>query len=188
MRAWFFNRALASKGETKTEMERAEVFEGPGVRIDPIIEANGTDGEFVAQACADGVSHVIEADLFSVWQKISRVGKQRALQFTQNLERVFDIEHGEKFAAHRVTVIIVRTKLALGETSHRRCSAIKETLVDGDRSCLAGAAAIERMNDSRPGAKRERALAEPALQRRAVRLVCRHARRQRLGPKRQIVT
>src|SRR5579885_1877767 len=113
MRAWFFNRALASKGETKTEMERAEVFEGPRVRIDPIIEANGTDGEFVAQACADGVSHVIEAYLFMFRQKICLVCILRAFLFTQNRERVCYIKHGEKFAAHRVTVIIVRTKLAL---------------------------------------------------------------------------
>ena len=51
-------------------------------------------------------------------------------------------------------VIIVRAELALGETANRCGSAVKETFVDRNRSCLVGAAGGERINNA--GTRTER--------------------------------
>src|SRR5262245_30311152 len=97
-----------SKSKAKAEMKRAEIFERVRIGIDAVVETDRTDRQFVTQPRADGVAHVVHANIFRAWEKIARIGENRHLQFTENWERVFDIEHGIEFSTDGMAMIIVR--------------------------------------------------------------------------------
>ena len=111
-------------------MKRAEILELARVGIDTVIETNRTDWQLVAQARADRVAHVVQANVFRTWQKISRIGEHRALQFAENRERVLDIKNGKKFSADRMSVIIVRAKVAFAKAAHGCGAAIKKAFIN----------------------------------------------------------
>src|SRR5690349_3297638 len=93
---------LQLKCKTKTEVERAEIFELARVRIDAVIEANRPDGQLVTQTTANRVAHVAQPYVLGSGQQIASVSKYGTLQFAVNRECVFNIEHGEEFSADRV--------------------------------------------------------------------------------------
>jgi hypothetical protein len=53
-----------------------------------------------------------------------------------------------------MTVIIMRSEIALAEAAHGRGAAIEKPLVDRNRGCLVGAAGGERINNA--GTRTER--------------------------------
>src|SRR5215211_948477 len=151
------------KRKTETEVERAEIFELVRVRIYTVVEANRADRQLVTQTSTNCITHVVQPNVFGSGQKIAGISKDRALQFAENWERVFNIEDGKKFAADRVTVIIVRTEIALGEAAHGRGTAIEKTFVDGNFSRFVGPAVGKRMDNASTRTERDRRLAEPTL-------------------------
>ena len=159
--------ATASEGKPETEMERAVVFVRVRVGIEAVIQSNRTDGQFVTQTDTERVTQIVEAGFFGRRQKISGIGKERALKLADNWKRVFDIEDGEKFAADGIAFGIVRTELALAKTAHGGGAAIKEAFVDWDFVWFGVTRGAERMNDAHARAESERGLLDPALQRRA---------------------
>ena len=169
-------------------MERAEIFIGVRIGIDAVIEANRADRQFVAQARAYGIAHIVKANILRAWQKVPGISEYGALQFSENRESVFDIKDGKEFSTHRMTVIIVGTKITFGETAHCCRAAIEKTFVNGNGSRLLGAAGCERMNNAGTRTKCDRGLAKPALQRCAGRLIFNYTRRERFGSKWKIVT
>src|SRR5205085_11367285 len=153
------NTCSESKRETKTEMERADVFIRAPVRIVTVIESHRTDRKFITQADADRVTHVVKSRRYAlegigrVRQQISSIEENRAQQFAVNREGVLDIEDGKKFAANRMSVI-ARTEFALGKAAHGVIAAIEEAFVDRNfrgRSAVA----VEAVNDPGPRAERE---------------------------------
>src|SRR5438552_830544 len=64
-----------SESKAKTEMERAEIFAILRIRINSIIETNRSDGQLIAQADAERVTHVVEAGFLRSRQKITGIGK-----------------------------------------------------------------------------------------------------------------
>src|SRR5438034_10962450 len=121
-------------------MERAKVFELVRVRIHTVIEANRTDRQLVTQTSTNCIAHVVQPDVLRRRQQIASVSKYGALQFAENWEHVFNIEDGKKFSADRMTMIIMRAEIALGEAAHGRGTAVKKTFVDGNFSRFVGAA------------------------------------------------
>src|SRR5207247_10151602 len=109
---------MRSKRKTKTEVESAEIFELVRIRIYTVVEANRTDRQLVTQTSTNRVAHVVQPDVLRRRQQIASVSKYGALQFAENWERVLNIEDGKKFSADRMTLIIMRAKLQLGETAH----------------------------------------------------------------------
>src|SRR5215470_15837458 len=168
-------------------MERAEILELARVGIHAVIETNRTYRQLIPQTRSDRVPHIVQANVFGARQKISRVGENSALQLPENRECVFDIEHGKKFSADGMPVIIVRAKIKFAETSHRCGAAIKKAFIDRNLSRFTGAAGCKRMNNSDASAKRDRGLPEPPLKTTAKGLVFDHARRERLRSKWQII-
>src|SRR5882762_8882490 len=136
---------VASKRKTETEVERAEIFELVRVRIYTVVEANRTDRQFVTQTSTNRVAHVVQPDVLRRRQQIASVSKYGALQFAENRECIFNVEDGKKFSADRMTMIIMRAEITLGEAAHGRGAAIEKPFVDGNRSCLVGAALGERI-------------------------------------------
>src|SRR5205823_11550797 len=122
--------AYSSEGKTKTEMECADVFARLPVGINSIIEPNRADRQFVTQAPADRVMHVVNARLFGRGQEIAGIIKHRALEFAIDRKSVLDIEDGEKLTADRIAFWIVRTEIALAVTAHSSGAAIEEAFVD----------------------------------------------------------
>src|SRR5215468_6698951 len=143
------------KRKTETEMKRTEIFELVRVGIHTVVEANRADRQFVTQTRANSIAHVVEPNVLGAGQQVASVSKYGALQLAENWECVFNIEDSEKFSADRMTMIIVRTEIALGETVNRRGAAIKKTFVDRNCSRLIGAAVGERMNNAATRAERD---------------------------------
>src|SRR6266516_112586 len=96
------------KRKTKTEVERAEIFELVRVGIHSVVEANRTDRQLVTQTSTNRVAHIVQPNVLGGRQQIASVSKHRALQFAENWECVFNIEDRKKFSTDRMTVIIVR--------------------------------------------------------------------------------
>src|SRR5205814_3849576 len=118
---------------------------------------------------------------FGSGKKITGVEKGRALKFSVNRERVFDIKDRVKLAADGIAFGIKRAKRTLTETAHGGCAAIEKTFVDRECCRFVRAGVIERMLQPYARAKRERRLLKPALQRRQRQVfVGDNARRQRL--------
>src|SRR4030095_2652824 len=143
-----------SKRKAKTEVERAEIFELVRVRIHTIVEANWADRQLVTQTPTNRVAHVVQPNVLGGRQQIASVSKYGALQFAENWECIFNVEDGKKFSTDRMTMIIMRAEIALGEAAHGRGAAIEKPFVDGNRSCLVGAAVGERINNA--GTRTER--------------------------------
>ena len=129
------------KRKAETEVERAEIFELVRVRIDTVVEANRADRQLVTQTSTNRVAHVVQPDVLRRRQQIASISKYGALQFAENWECIFNVEDGKKFSADWMTMIIMRAEIALGEAAHGRGAAIEKPFVDGNRSCLVGAAA-----------------------------------------------
>src|SRR6266576_2588776 len=146
--------ASPSKRKAETEVERTEIFELVRVRIYTVVEANRADRQLVTQTSTNRVAHVVQPDVLRRRQQIASVSKYGALQFAENRECIFNIEDGKKFSADRMPVIIMRAEIALGEAAHGRGAAIEKPFVDGNRSCLVGAAGGERINNA--GTRTER--------------------------------
>src|ERR1700756_2993357 len=168
-------------------MERAEIFELVRVRIYTVVEANRADGQLVTQTSANRIAHVVQPNVLGAWQQIASVSKHGALQFAENWECVFNIEDGEKFSANRMTVIIVRAKIAFAEAAYCCCSAVEKPFVDRKGGCLVGAAAGKRMNNAATRTKGDRRLVDPSLETTLDRLICNHTGRERFWSKRKIV-
>src|SRR4029077_9443522 len=105
-------------GETKTEMERPEIFVFARIGIDAVIEANRADGKFVAQAGADAVAHVVETGIVCVGEEVAGIDKKGTLQFAIKWKGIFHFKNGVDPPADRKTMAIMRAELALAETSH----------------------------------------------------------------------
>src|SRR5215467_9067865 len=127
-------------------MERAEIFELVGIRIYAVVEANRTDRQLVTQTRTNRIAHIVQPNVLGAGQQIASVSKHGTLQFAENWERVFHIEDGKKFAAHWMTMIIMRAEIALVEAAHRRRTAIEKAFVDGNLRRFIGAAVGKRMN------------------------------------------
>src|SRR5438128_8777031 len=169
-------------------MKRPETLELVRVGVHAVIETNRTDRQLVPQTRADRVAHIVQPNVFGARQKVSGVGENSALQFAENRECVFDIEHGKKFSTDRMPVIIVRAKIAFAETAHCCSSAIEKALVDRNFGRFAGAAGCKRMNNSDTSAKSDRGLPEPPFKTTADGLIFNYARREGLRSKWQIIT
>src|SRR5438874_2977722 len=152
-----------SKRKAETEVERAEIFELVRVRIHTVVEANRADRQLVTQTSTNCITHVVQPDVLRRRQQIASVSKYGALQFAENWECIFNIEDGKKFSADRMTMIIVRAEIALGEAAHGRGAAIEKTFVDGKFSRFVGAAVGKRMDNASTRTERDRRLAEPTL-------------------------
>ena len=159
-------------------MKCANVFARLPVGINSIIEPNRADRQFVTQAGADRVMHVINSGLFGCGQEIARVIKQRALEFAIDRKSVFEIEDGEKFAADRVALWIAWAEVALAITAHSGGAAIEETFVDRYGRCFIRARVIERVDKAGARTEGEQRLLKPLLQRRD-RLIFHHSRCER---------
>lgn len=144
-----------SERKTKTEMERAEIFVGARVGVHSIIESNWTDWQLVTQTSTNRVAHVVQPNVLGAGQQIASVSKYGALQLAENWECVFNIEDGEKFSADRMTVIVVRAEIALGETPHGRGTPIEKTFIDGNGRCFVGAAVGQRMDNATARTERD---------------------------------
>src|SRR6201982_2157436 len=168
-------------------MERAEIFELVRVRIYTVVEANRADRQLVTQTSPNRIAHVVQPNILGAGQQIASVSKHGALQFAENWECVFNIEDGEKFSADRMTVIIMRAKIAFAETAYRCCSAVEETFVDRNFGRFTGAAGCKRMDDAATRTKRDRRLVEPSLETTLDGLICNHTGRERFWSKRKIV-
>src|SRR5450759_3179012 len=148
-------------------MKRTEIFELVRIGIDAVIEANWADRKLVPQPRAYGVTHIVEANILRARKEITRIGEYRALQFSENRESIFGIKDSIEFSTDRMTVIIVRAKIAFAETAHGCRAANEKTFVDRNSSRFAGTAGRERMNNAYTSAERDRGLPEPALKWRA---------------------
>src|SRR5215468_99599 len=175
------------KRKTETEMKRTEIFELVRVGIHTVVEANRADRQFVTQTRANSIAHVVEPNVLGAGQQVASVSKHGALQFAENWECVFNIEDSEKFSANRMTVIIVRAKIAFAEAAYRCCSAVEKPFVDRKGGCLVGAAAGKRMNNAATRTKRDRRLVDPSLETTLDGLICNHTGRERFWSKRKIV-
>src|SRR6266481_9727041 len=147
-------KRLQLKRKAETEVERAEIFELVRVRIYTVVEANRADRQLVTQTSTNRVAHIVQPNVLGCRQQIASVSKYGALQFAENWECIFNVEDGKKFSADRMTMIIMRTEIALGETAHGRGAAIEKPFIDGNRSCLVGSAFGERINNA--GTRTER--------------------------------
>src|SRR5437588_12358521 len=134
-------------------MKRAKVFSRRFIGIPSVIETDRTDRQFVTQAAAERITHIVHTGLLGSRKQVAGVKEQCALELAVNRKRVFDIEDGIKFATDRISLRIRRAKLAFAKTAHRGRSAIKKALVDWQRGRLVRAGMVERMND--PGARAE---------------------------------
>src|SRR5437016_3467999 len=101
-------------------MKAAEIFAGRAIWIQAIAEPNRPDRQFVAQAAAERVTHVIHARLFGSGKKIARIEEERALQLTENRKCVFDIEDRIKLAADRISFWIEWPERPLAKTADAR--------------------------------------------------------------------
>src|SRR5437867_3983906 len=113
-------------------MEGADIFARLPIGIESVIEPDGADRQFVTQAGAESVMHVVHARFFGCGQKISRVEKERPLQFAQNRKSVLDVENSEKLTADRVALWIMRPEVAFTIAAHGGGAAVEETLIDRD--------------------------------------------------------
>src|SRR6266480_4168452 len=156
-------KRLQLKRKTETEVERAEIFKLVRVRIYTVVEANRADRQLVTETSTNCIAHVVQPDVLRRRQQIASVSKYGALQFAENWECIFNVEDGKKFSADRVTMIIVRAEIALGEAAHGRGTAIEKTFVDGKFSRFVGAAVGKRMDNASTRTERDRRLAEPTL-------------------------
>src|ERR1700720_3832041 len=86
---------LESKAET--EVKRAEIFARLAIRIPSVIETDRADRQFVTQAGAETVTHVVHARLFGSGKKVAGIEEERALKLTINRKGVFHIKDREKF-------------------------------------------------------------------------------------------
>src|SRR5437868_14156641 len=111
-------------------MERAEILVFVRIGIDAVIEADRADGEFVAQAGADAVTHVTETGIVCVGEQVAGIDKNGALQFAIKWKGIFDVENRVEFAPDRIVVTIMRTEVALAETAHGGAAAVEETFVN----------------------------------------------------------
>src|SRR5438309_7943179 len=99
-------------------MKRAKVFARLAIRVPSVIEPDRTNRQFVTQAGAEAVAHVVHARLFGSGKKVAGVKEERALKLTINRKGVFHIKDREKFATDRISLRIRRAKLAFAETTH----------------------------------------------------------------------
>src|SRR5947209_18283510 len=111
-------------------MERTGVLEWTWIWVEAVVETDRSDGQFVAQPDAERVAHVREGSILRRQQKITGIGKHRALQLPVNREGIFGVEHGEKLAADRVALGVVRAEIAFGHAAHRICAAVEERFDD----------------------------------------------------------
>src|SRR5437762_7293558 len=165
-------------------MKRAKVFSRRAIRVPSVIEPNRTNRQFVTQAAAERVAHVINAGLFGSGNQVAGVKKECALQLTVNRKRVFDVEGGIEFAADRISFGIMRAEVALTETAHSGSATVEEPLVDWQSGRLVRAGMVERMHDPDSCAESERRLLKPALQRGQC-LIFNNSRGQRFRTERQ---
>src|SRR5947208_16529329 len=135
-------------------MERAEILVFVRIGIDAVIEADRADGEFVAQAGADAVTHVTETGIVCVGEQVAGIDKNGALQFAIKWKGIFDVENGVGLAADRKTMAIMRAEFALAETAHSGAAAVEETLVNWNCGDVAGAF-VKRPNHTGAGAELE---------------------------------
>src|SRR5438094_8624204 len=165
-------------------MKRAKVFSRRFIGIPSVIETDRTDRQFVTQAAAERVTHVVNAGLFRSGKQVSGIKEQCALELTVNRKRVFDVEDRIEFAADRISFGIMRAEVALTETAHSGSATVEESLVDWKGRWLVRAGMVERMHDPDSCAESERRLLKPALQR-GQRLIFNNSRGQRLRTERQ---
>src|SRR5437773_7157415 len=111
-------------------MKRAKVFSRRAIRVPSVIEPDRTDRQFVTQAAAERVAHVVNAGLFGSGKQVAGVKKECALKLAVNRKRVFDVEDGIEFAADRISFGIMRAEVALTETAHSGSATVEEPLVD----------------------------------------------------------
>src|SRR5438874_12632167 len=117
-------------------MKRAKVFSRRFIGIPSVIETDRTDRQFVTQAAAERITHVVHTGFFRSGKQVAGVKKECALKLTVNRKRVLNIENRVEFATNRISLRIRRAKLAFAKTAHRGRSAIKKALVDWQRGRL----------------------------------------------------
>src|SRR6266567_287115 len=127
-------------------MKRPKVFAWRAVGIPSVIEPDRTDRQFVTQAAAERVSHIVHPRLFGSGKKIAGIKEECALQLAVNRERVLDIEDGVEFAADRISLRIMWAKVALAKTSDRSCATVEEALIDRQRGWFVRTRMVQRMN------------------------------------------
>src|ERR1051326_2440486 len=117
-------------------MKPAVVFLPLWIGIESVIEPNRTDGQLIAQAEPERISHLAQTRTLSRSQKIAGIEEGGPLQLAIDGERVFDIEHRIKFAPDRIVFRIVRAEVAFAEAADGSCAAVKKALVDRDGGWL----------------------------------------------------
>src|SRR5437879_13509452 len=98
-------------------MERAEILVFVRIGIDAVIEADRADGEFVAQAGADAVTHVAETGIVCVGEQVAGLDKNAALQFAIKWKGIVDVENGVELVADRKAMASSQPEVAAAETT-----------------------------------------------------------------------
>src|SRR5207253_2214294 len=108
-------------------MKRAKVFSRRFIGIPSVIETDRTDRQFVTQAAAERITHVVHTGLFRSRKQVSGIKEQCALELAVNRKRVLDIENRVEFATDRISLRIRRAKLAFAKTTHGGGAAVKKS-------------------------------------------------------------
>ena len=80
-------------------MERPVRFAGSRIGINAVVETNRANGQFVAQAGAYPITHVVQPGLVRARQQITRIEKYSALELTVEWKRVLGVKDGEELTA-----------------------------------------------------------------------------------------
>src|SRR3984893_16660521 len=137
-------------------MKGAEVFSRLAIWVPSVIESNRTDRQFVTEAAAEPVAHVVHAGFFGSGKQVAGVKEQCALELTVNWKRVFDIEDRIEFAANRISFRIVRAEIAFAKTTHGGGASVEKSFINGQRRRLIRTGIVKRMDKARARAERER--------------------------------
>src|SRR4030095_282281 len=124
-------RSFDLKRDAKAEVKCTEIFILAAVGIDTVIEEDRADRKGVAQPHTEGVTHVADTQ-FRVTAKIAGVGEDGPLQSASDRKGQLGIEHGEELATERMSLVVLRSQIPLGETAHGRRTAIEESDIDRD--------------------------------------------------------
>src|SRR6266478_170736 len=106
-------------------MKRAKVFSRRAIRVPSVIEPDRTDRQFVTQAAAERIMHVVHTGFLGSGKQVAGVKKECALKLAVNRKRVLDIENRVEFAADRISFGIMRAEVALTETAHSGSATVK---------------------------------------------------------------
>ena len=112
-------------------MEGAEIFSVFGGGVDAVIDADGADGEIVAEAGADGVAEAWVIGGAAIFEAPG-VGEGGTAEGAGDGEIEFGVEDGEDFPAEGIIVGVAGAELAFGEAADGVGAAVEVEDIDGE--------------------------------------------------------